>query len=49
MSGRPTDHNNFDDPRRVETVPLDVVDLPDGGMSVTLPACAIAALEIALR
>ncbi|HSK68223.1 MAG TPA: alpha-L-arabinofuranosidase C-terminal domain-containing protein [Candidatus Limnocylindria bacterium] len=45
MRGRPADHNTFAQPDRVAVVPLDAA-LRDGAVSVTLPPCAIASVEI---
>ena len=48
LHGRPTDHNTFDEPRRVDTAALETVALQGDGVRATLPPCAIAALEIEL-
>ena len=48
ISGRPTDHNTFDDPDRVHTVPLRAVSLRGDTVEAALPPCAIASLEIRL-
>ena len=48
LCGRPTDHNTFDAPRRVDTADLADLALVDGGAEVALPPCAIASVEIEL-
>ncbi len=48
MSGRPTDHNTFEHPRQVETTVLEGIDLRDGRLHLTLPACAIASVSVRL-
>ena len=48
MSGRPTDHNTFDDPERVRTRELESVALEGDQLDVVLPPCAIASLSVDL-
>ena len=48
MSGRPTDHNTFDDPEHVRTRALETVALRDDALEVILPPCAIASVGIEL-
>ena len=48
ISGRPTAHNAFDNPRQVETAPLRGITLRDGLVRVSLPPCAIASVAIQL-
>lgn len=48
LAGRPCDHNTFDDPEKVHSVPLEGIHANGHTLSVTLPPCAVAALDIAL-
>ena len=49
ISGRPTDHNTFDDPECVHTAGLGTLALRDGALEAALPPCAIASVEIGLE
>jgi len=48
LAGRPCDHNTFDDPDKVHSVPLEGIKTHGHTLSVQLPPCAVAALDIAL-
>lgn len=48
LRGKPTDHNTFTDPHHVEPAKLEGIALKEGTLSVSLPPCAIASIEIKL-
>jgi alpha-N-arabinofuranosidase len=48
LSGRPTDHNSFEDPKRVAIRELENLDLHGQKLRLCLPPCAIASVEVVL-
>lgn len=48
ISGEVTAHNTFENPNVIDTRALDKINIIDGEVSLKLPACAVAAIEVAL-